>query len=65
MRAGVHIELLGELLARAEARIEVEQLQQVDDRLALVSASALLMGELCQNRIDINVLERLRTALLG
>src|SRR5881394_2343167 len=56
IRARVHVELAGELLACAEARIEVQQLQEVDDRLAVVAAAAFLRGELREHRVDVHVL---------
>ena len=43
--AGV-AELLGQLLARAEAAVELEQLHQIDDRFAPVELFLVLGGKL-------------------
>src|SRR5687767_6955043 len=41
--SGPHVQLVGELLARGEAGIEVEELEQVYDRGPVVAAAAALL----------------------
>jgi hypothetical protein len=55
--AGVHVQLGGKPLARIEARIEVEELEAVDDRRPVVPAAALLRRELREDRVDVDVLQ--------
>jgi hypothetical protein len=48
------LKLLRELLARREARVEVEHLEQVDDRRLVVAAAALGGRELGQHVVDVD-----------
>jgi hypothetical protein len=61
---GVDVQFLCEFLARVQRRIEVEELQQVHDRLAIVSAAALLRSHIAQHLVDVDVLQLL-AALRG
>src|SRR5262245_22029248 len=48
------MQLLGELLARRETRVELQELHQVDDRLAPVELLLVLLRELGQHRLDVD-----------
>ena len=50
--AGV-AELLRQLLARAEAAVQFEQLHQIDDGVFPIEIFALLGGELGKNPVDV------------
>src|SRR3569623_1126169 len=56
--AGMDVQLLGKLLARAEAGVEIEQAEQVDDRGLVVAASTLHVGHRGEYRADIDLLRR-------
>jgi GGDEF domain-containing protein len=54
VRAGVHVEFGREFLAGGEAGIEIEQLEQVDDRALIIAAAALHLRHLGQHGADID-----------
>ena len=56
--ADMDVELIGELLARVQAGVQVEQLQKVDDRALVVAAAALHRRHFAEHRADIDVLRR-------
>ena len=51
--AGIYVQFLGELFSRIEARIEIEQLQEVHDRLAII-ASAPSFSAICESTASIS-----------
>ncbi len=53
VRTRVDAQFLGEILARLEIGLQIEQLQQIDDRGAPVSAAALALGDPGQDLFDI------------
>jgi hypothetical protein len=52
----MHIEFTGKLLPRIEAGIEIEKLQQVDDRGLVVPATALGGSHFTQHTADVHAL---------
>src|SRR5215204_2867814 len=55
--AGV-AQLLGEVLARGEAAVEIEQLHQVDDRAAPIELLLVFRGALRQHGLDVDLRDR-------
>src|SRR5262249_11461828 len=57
-RAGI-AELPRQLLARAEAAVQLEELHQIDDRCVPIEVLVLLVGELRNHRLDVRLRHRL------